>query len=361
MNICGIASLSAAPYKNESEPRFAVCHRGSLALQLLYGPDVLKDQRMRDVVFLFPGQGSQYIGMGKDFYEGYPAVRRLFEEASDLIKKDFKTLCFEGPESTLVQTDNVQPAITLVNLACLQVLREEGVSPSAAAGHSLGEYSALSAAGVFSFADTMRLVHCRGAVMKEAADRHPGGMIAVVGLEMDSLAAICEEVKETGSVELANHNSPLQAVLTGEKQALQRAAELAKKKGAKLAVPLRVSGPWHSRFMAEAKERMKEILKECTAAVPSFPVLANRTANVYPDDPNKIRENLVEQIVRPVLWTGSIDKLIQNGHRHFVEVGPGKVLTGLMKNIDRDAKIRNVQDLSTLEKFRAFRTDSPSH
>ncbi|HEY3303672.1 MAG TPA: ACP S-malonyltransferase [Candidatus Binatia bacterium] len=312
---------------------------------------------MRDVVFLFPGQGSQYMGMGKDFYEGYPAVKRLFEEASDLIKKDFTTLCFEGPESTLVQTENVQPAITLVNLACLQVLREEGVVPSAAAGHSLGEYAALCAAGVFSFADTMILVRFRGTVMKEAADRHPGGMTAVFGLDMETLSAICGEVKETGSVEVANHNSTLQAVLTGEKEALQKAAELAKKKGAKLVVPLKVSGPWHSRFMTEAKERMKEILQECPLARPSFPVLSNVTADVYPDDPNRIREGLVEQIVRPVLWTSSIGRLIQNGRRFFLEVGPGKVLSGLMRDINREAKVLNVQDMNSLAKLRAFRSE----
>lgn len=316
---------------------------------------------MKDVVFLFPGQGSQSIGMGKDFYDAYPSVRRLFEEASDLVKRDFRALCFEGPEATLVRTDNVQPAITLVNLACLQVLREEGIEPSAAAGHSLGEYAALSAAGVFSFADAMRLVDFRGAVMKEAADRHPGGMTAVFGLDMEALSAICEEVKAAGSVEVANHNSPLQAVLTGEKEALQQAAGLAKKKGAKLTIPLKVSGPWHSRFMAEAKERMKEVLQACPLERPSFPVVSNRTADVYPDDPNEIRAGLVEQIVSPVLWSSSISRLIQNGRRCFLEVGPGKVLTGLMKDIDREAKIVNVQDRNTLEKFRVFRAESISN
>ena len=299
--------------------------------------------------------------MGKDFYESYPAVKRLFEEASDLIKKDFKTLCFEGPESVIVQTENVQPAITLANLACLQVLREEGVLPSAAAGHSLGEYSALSAAGVFSFADTMRLVHLRGAVMKEAADRHPGGMTAIFGLESDSLTAICDEVKETGSVEVANHNSPLQLVLTGEKEALQKAAELAKKKGAKLVVPLKVSGPWHSRFMAQAKEPMREALKGCALNPPSIPVMSNVTGDVYPEDPERIRENLIEQLVSPVLWADSLRRLIDTGHRLFLEVGPGKVLTGLMKAIDRDVKIMNVQDSNTLEKFRMFRAEPVSN
>jgi [acyl-carrier-protein] S-malonyltransferase len=312
-------------------------------------------------VFLFPGQGSQHIGMGKSLFNSYSSVKRLFEEASEVVRKNFEKLCFEGPEADLARTDNAQPAITLVNLACLQVLREEGVSPSAAAGHSLGEYAALCAAGVFTFAETMRLVQIRGAAMQEAAERNPGGMTAVFGLDKETLTAIFEELKDAGSVEVANHNSPLQVVLTGEKVALQKAAELAKKRGAKLTVPLKVSGPWHSRFMAEAKERMKEVLQECPVACPSVPVISNVTGDVYPDDAEMIRENLVEQMVSPVLWASSMSRLIQNGHRHFLEVGPGKVLTGLMKDINRDAKIMNVQDLATLDKFRVFRAESISH
>ena len=312
-------------------------------------------------VFLFPGQGSQYIGMGTSLFNSYSSVKRLFEEASEVVRKNFEKLCFEGPEVDLVRTDNVQPAITLVNLACLQVLREEGVSPSAAAGHSLGEYAALCAAGVFTFAETIRLVQIRGAAMQEAAERNPGGMTAVFGLDKDTLTAICEELKDAGSVEVANHNSPAQVVITGAKVALQKAAELAKKKGAKLIVPLKVSGPWHSRFMAEAKHKMKDALQECPVACPSVPVISNVTGDVYPDDAEMIRENLVEQMVSPVLWASSMSRLIQNGHRHFLEVGPGKVLTGLLKDINRDAKIMNVQDLATLEKFRVFRAESISH
>jgi [acyl-carrier-protein] S-malonyltransferase len=313
---------------------------------------------MSEIVFLFPGQGSQYVGMGKDLFDAYACVRRLFEDASDLLKKDFKTLCFEGPEAALVQTDNVQPAITLINLACLQVLREEGILPAATAGHSLGEYSALAAAGVFSFADVMRLVSFRGAVMKQAADRHPGGMMAVFGLPMEALLAICDEIQETGSVELANHNSPLQSVLTGEKEVLQKAAQLAKPKGAKLIVPLKVSGAWHSRLMLEAKERIKEALKKYPIAPPSFPVVSNLTADFYSDDPSKIRDSLSEQIVRPVLWCNSITRMINDGRRLFLEVGPGKVLTGLMKDISRETRMFNVENCTTLAKFRAYLTES---
>lgn len=304
-------------------------------------------------VFLFPGQGSQQVGMGKSLYDRYPSVRRLFEEASDTVKKDFAQLCFEGPADTLVKTENAQPAITLVNLTALQVLREEGVSPVAAAGHSLGEYSALCAAGVFSFAETIRLVDIRGRVMSAAAERHPGGMTAVFGLDKESLVDICAEVRGIGSAEVANHNSPAQVVLTGSKDALKKVAELAKIKGAKLSVPLKVSGPWHSRFMAEAGELLRKELAECAVQSPLFPVISNVTANAYPDDPDRIRESLVEQMVSPVLWAGSVEKLIQDGHRLFVEVGPGKVLAGLLRDINRDAKMHNMRNPDELSNLLA--------
>lgn len=308
-----------------------------------------------DIVFLFPGQGSHSVGMGKAFFDAYPSVRTLFAEASDLLKRDLKRLCFEGPEPTLVQTDNVQPAITLVNLACLQVLREEGVVPSAAAGHSLGEYAALHAAGVLSFADTMRLVQVRGTAMQEAAARHPGGMLAVVGLDIETVSGICGEVKDVGSVEVANHNSPLQVALTGQTEALQKAAELAKQKGARLTVALKVSGPWHSRFMADAKAPMRHALETCALARPALPVIANVTADAYATEPDRIRETLIEQIVSPVRWVDSMNKLVREGHRTFVEVGPGKVLSGLMRDISREVKMLNVQDMDSLLKFRAAR------
>jgi [acyl-carrier-protein] S-malonyltransferase len=296
--------------------------------------------------------------MGRELWAAYPVVRPLFDEASELVEQDLKTLCFEGPEATLVQTDHVQPAITLVNLAVLRVLRDEGVEPIAAAGHSLGEYSALCAAGVFSFADTMRLVQFRGAVMKQAADRHPGGMTAVFGLDMDTLSAICVEASESGSVEIANHNSPRQVILTGDRDALQRAADLAKQQGAKLIVPLKVSGPWHSRFMTAARERMREALRDCAVNPPTIPVLSNVTAEPYPDDPNAIRAGLVEQMVNPVQWSSSMNRLLQDGHRLFVEVGPGKVLTGLMRDIDRGASVFVTQDGASLTKLLASRYDA---
>jgi [acyl-carrier-protein] S-malonyltransferase len=286
-------------------------------------------------------------------------VKRLFEEASDLLGKDLRALCFEGPAETLVLTDNVQPAITLVNLAVTQVLREEGITPSATAGHSLGEYAALAAAGVFSAADTMSLVQFRGTAMRQAADRHPGGMLAVFGLDAAAAAEVCREVAGRGVVEVANHNSPSQVILTGEQEALKAAAPLAKHKGAKLTIPLKVSGPWHSRFMGDARDQMRERLAGVRPGRPSLPVVANVTADLYPDDPDGIRARLVDQIVSPVRWSDSVARLVASGHRLFVEVGPGKVLTGLMKDIDRSVQALSVPDGDGVAKLRAALTAAP--
>jgi [acyl-carrier-protein] S-malonyltransferase len=315
---------------------------------------------MTDLAFLFPGQGSQYVGMGKTFFDAYASVRRLFEEASDATGMNLARLCFEGPEAELIQTGTVQPAITLINLACFEVLREEGVTMAAAAGHSLGEYAALCAAGVFSFADAMRLVQRRGAAMQEAADRHPGSMVAVFGLDVDSLSTICGEVAETGSVEVANQNSPGQVALTGEKEALKRASELAKQRGAKLTVPLKVSGAWHSRFMAQAQPPMREALEKVDLRPPSVPVIANVSGRPHDGQPAAIRSALVDQIVNPVLWARSMTSLIESGHRVFIEVGPGKVLSGLMKDISREVKAHNIQDVDTFAKFRTARAVLPA-
>lgn len=277
--------------------------------------------------------------MGKNLFDGHASVRRLFEEASQVLGRDLAKLCFAGPETELSRTDSVQPAITLVNLACVAVLREEGFTPSAAAGHSLGEYAALCAAGVFSFADAMRLVQIRGAAMQEAAERHPGGMTAVFGLDKESLAEVCDEAASAGSVEVANHNSPAQLVLTGSKEGLQRAVELAKQRGAKLCVPLKVSGPWHSRFMMHAKDRLGEALAECEMKRPAFPVICNVTADAHADSPDSIREALLAQIVSPVQWAGSMLRLIRDGHSTFIEAGPGKALAGLMRDISREVGV----------------------
>jgi [acyl-carrier-protein] S-malonyltransferase len=303
---------------------------------------------MKKAVFLFPGQGSQYVGMGKDLYENFSSVKGLFEQASDELKMDLKGLCFDGPDDVLKETVNVQPAVTLVNAACLTALKEEGVTPSAAAGHSLGEYAALFAAGVVGFSLLMELVKNRGTFMQEAADENPGGMVAIMGLGSNEVSAICAEASSAGSVELANHNSPSQVILTGEKEALKRAVALAKEKKAKLTIPLKVSGPWHSRFMAPARERMAEVLSAKTLNRAEIPVVANVTGG-YETDPEEIRDNLTKQITSPVLWTSSMERLLADGHTIYIEAGPKKVLKGLMRDISKDARVHNVDTSETLK------------
>jgi [acyl-carrier-protein] S-malonyltransferase len=308
-------------------------------------------------VCLFPGQGSQSVGMGKALYEKSQSVRNLFDRASEIVGKDLQRLCFDGPVSELVETQNAQPAITVVNIACLQALRDEGTAPAAVAGHSLGEFAALYAAGVLSFEDTMRLVTVRGSAMKEAADRHPGGMVAVFGLDFDAVTAVCEEVtaKGAGFVEVANHNSPLQVVVTGELAALEQVPAVAKARGAKLLVPLKVSGAWHSRFMTAAAQPLSAALQAADVLSPAVPVIANITAAPYPADAETIRHSLVNQLSHPVLWASSMRRLIGEGHKVFLEVGPGKVLAGLLRDVTRDVKILGIQDPETLEKWTAMR------
>jgi [acyl-carrier-protein] S-malonyltransferase len=293
--------------------------------------------------------------MGKSFYDEVPSVKRLFEEASDVTGKDLRTLCFDGPDTTLVQTDNVQPAITLVSLVALQVLRDSGVDAAAAAGHSVGEYAALCAAGTFSFADAMQLVQVRGAAMRAEAERHPGSMAAIFGLSPEVLAEICADAG-AGGVQLANHNTKTQIVVTGTQDGVQAVGKAAKARGAKLVVPLKVSGPWHSRFMAGAQEPLRECLQHCTVSAPKIETIANVTATAYGSDPDSIKSALVTQIVSPVLWSQSMAGLVARGFRTFVEVGPGRVLGGLLKDFGPEIRVFNVQDTETLSKFLAAAT-----
>lgn len=305
-----------------------------------------------NAVCVFPGQGSQYVGMGQEFYQHISGVEELFKRASSILDMDLCRLCFEGPGQILAQTEFVQPAITVVNLACLLAAEEVGIVPVAVAGHSLGEYAALFYARALSFEDTLRLVRRRGVLMQQAASLYPGGMVAVMGLDINRCHELCEQARTVGSVEVANHNSPRQVILSGDQEALRVASEYAKKAGAKLVVPLKVSGPWHSRFMQHASEEMKEALTAYPPKTPEIPVMSNVTGNMY-ETTKQIQYCLAQQMIAPVQWTLLIERLIQQGHRVFVEVGPGRVLSGLIRDISKDVMVMNVEKLDDLRKIRA--------
>ncbi|SFM99630.1 ACP S-malonyltransferase [Thermodesulforhabdus norvegica] len=297
-------------------------------------------------VFLFPGQGSQYVGMGKIFYEEYREIRSLFEEAGDLLKMDLVKLCFDGPEEELVKTRNVQPAITVVNIACYRVLEMHGIYPVAAAGHSLGEYSALYAAGVLSLHDVLKLVKARGEYMDEAAQKNPGGMLAVIGADDDTVARICIE----SGAEIANINSYDQIILTGSYDEIKAAERLCKELKVRRCIRLNVSGPWHSKYMKGAQEKFLDFLNKCDFRDPRIPIVANLDGRPVSNGEDA-RYKLGKQISSSVMWRQSMEWFIGNGYSHFVEVGPKQVLGGIAKKIDKSCVVAGVEDSETLLRF----------
>ena len=284
---------------------------------------------MAQTAFLFPGQGSQFTGMGGDFAEAYAWAKEIFAQADEITGKPITRLCFEGPLEELTLTVNLQPAITAVNLVCYRALTEKGPKPDFSAGHSLGEYSALAAAGVITVWEALKLTDVRGRLMHRDATARPGAMQAVVGLPLSEVEAVVELARDRGVVTTANHNTPTQIVITGESKAVAAAAVLVKTKGGQ-AIPLAVSGAWHSPLMEDAARDFAGELAEVEFKKPAFPVFLNVTGQAE-TDPEKIKEVMIRQITSPVRWSMIVENMLASGVTNFVEVGPKKVLSGLVK------------------------------
>jgi [acyl-carrier-protein] S-malonyltransferase len=307
---------------------------------------------LKKTAFLFPGQGSQAVGMGLDFYQEYDVVRELFDMAEEISKINISKLCFNGPMEDLTQTVNLQPSVTAVNLACLTIIEKEGVTPDICAGHSLGEYSALCASDIVSREDTFRLVFKRGELMHREAVKNKGAMHAILGLPIDAVAQIVEKVKEEGVVAVANHNAEKQIVITGSPNPVEKASSLAASQGAK-AIPLKVSGAWHSELIQGAQEEFKDLIESIPFNVPQRPTIFNVTAD-FEKKPDEIKSIMARQLCSPVKWYDSMCKLMDEHIEIFVEVGPGKVLSGLLKKIlpkDYPCQIFNVNSMKGLEQF----------
>jgi [acyl-carrier-protein] S-malonyltransferase len=304
---------------------------------------------MKSIAFIFPGQGSQYVGMGKELYGNFSVAKQIFEEANDTLRFSISTLCFQGPEEELKLTENTQPAILTTSIATFKVFQtEKGINPQFAAGHSLGEYSALVASGALSFAEAVQTVRLRGKFMQEAVPVGEGAMAAILGMEREDVEKLCEEVAAGEILSPANFNCPGQIVIAGHSNAVQRAIERVKQEG-KRATLLPVSAPFHSPLMKPAGARLERALEEITVRDLNVPVVTNVEAEINTSK-DRVKPLLVAQVSSPVRWEESMRRMIKEGIEQVLEIGPGKVLSGLMKRIDPKIEIKNIEDIQTLRK-----------